>query len=90
MQDMPEIAEISKHVMIEESKQGFNIELTDQNGSSMFPEASKEPYERPAGWCNGSRRRSRRCPIGYRFQVITVTLMREAPPMPVNLKPGNH
>src|SRR6478672_10322992 len=46
MQDMPEIAEISKHVMIEESKQGLNIELTDQNGSSMFPEASKEPYER--------------------------------------------
>jgi chemotaxis protein MotB len=32
--------------MIEETKQGLNIELTDQNGSSMFPEASKEPYER--------------------------------------------
>jgi chemotaxis protein MotB len=46
MQDMPEIADISKHVMIEESKQGLNIELIDQNGSSMFPEASKEPYER--------------------------------------------
>jgi len=46
MQDMPEIAEISKQVMIEETKQGLNIELTDQNGSSMFPEASKEPYER--------------------------------------------
>ena len=46
LQDMPEIAEISKQVMIEESKQGLNIELVDQNGSSMFPEASKEPYER--------------------------------------------
>ena len=46
MQDMPEIAEISKHVMIEESKQGLNIELMDQNGSSMFPENSKVPYER--------------------------------------------
>ena len=46
MQDMPEIAEISKQVMIEETKQGLNIELVDQNGSSMFPEASKEPYER--------------------------------------------
>jgi chemotaxis protein MotB len=32
--------------MIEESKQGLNIELMDQNGSSMFPESSKEPYER--------------------------------------------
>ena len=46
MQEMPEIAELSKHVMIEETKQGLNIELIDQNGSSMFPEASKEPYER--------------------------------------------
>jgi chemotaxis protein MotB len=46
MQTMPEIAEISKQVMIEETKQGLNIELVDQNGSSMFPEGSKEPYER--------------------------------------------
>jgi chemotaxis protein MotB len=46
MQDMPEIAELSKHIMIEETKQGLNIEIMDQNGSSMFPEASKEPYER--------------------------------------------
>ena len=43
---MPEIAEISKQVMIEETKQGLNIELVDQNGSSMFPEGSKEPFER--------------------------------------------
>jgi chemotaxis protein MotB len=46
IQSMPEIAEISKQVMIEETKQGLNIELVDQNGSSMFPEGSKEPYER--------------------------------------------
>ena len=46
IQNMPEIAEISKQVMIEETKQGLNIELVDQNGSSMFPEGSKEPYER--------------------------------------------
>ena len=46
LQDMPEIAEMSKHIMIEETKQGLNIEIVDQNGSSMFPEGSKEPYER--------------------------------------------
>jgi chemotaxis protein MotB len=46
LQDMPEIAEISKHIMIEETKQGLNIEIVDQNGSSMFPDGSKEPYER--------------------------------------------
>ena len=44
MQDMPEITELSKHLMIEESKQGLNIEIVDQNGRSMFPEGSKEPH----------------------------------------------
>ena len=43
---MPEISEISKHVMIEETKEGLNIEIVDQDGRSMFPEGSKEPYER--------------------------------------------
>lgn len=46
MQDLPEIAEVSKHIMIEETKQGLNIEIVDQNGASMFPEGSKEPFER--------------------------------------------
>src|SRR4030081_1338077 len=47
LQDMPELTEISKHIMVEETKQGLNIEIVDQNGRSMFPEGSKEPYERP-------------------------------------------
>jgi Membrane MotB of proton-channel complex MotA/MotB len=46
MQDMPELTEASKHVMIEETKEGINIEIVDQDGRSMFPEGSKEPYER--------------------------------------------
>jgi chemotaxis protein MotB len=46
LQDMPELTEISKHIMIEESKEGLNIEIVDQDGRSMFPEGSKEPYER--------------------------------------------
>ena len=46
LQAMPEVAELSKHIMIEETKQGLNIEIVDQNGSSMFPDGSKEPYER--------------------------------------------
>src|SRR6185312_8638674 len=45
LQDLPELAELSKNVMIEETKQGLNIEIVDQNGRSMFPEGSKEPYE---------------------------------------------
>jgi chemotaxis protein MotB len=46
LQDMPELTELSKHIMIEETKQGLNIEIVDQNGRSMFPEGSREPYER--------------------------------------------
>ncbi len=46
LEDMPELAELSKHVMIEESKEGLNIEIVDQDGRSMFPEGAKEPFER--------------------------------------------
>ena len=46
LQDMPEITEVSKNIMVEETKQGLNIEIVDQDGRSMFPDGSKEPYER--------------------------------------------
>src|SRR5436309_9666426 len=46
LQDMPELTEISKHIVIEETKEGLNVEIVDQDGRSMFPEGSKEPYER--------------------------------------------
>ena len=46
LQDMPELAEVSKHIMVEETKDGLNIEIVDQDGRSMFPDGSKEPYER--------------------------------------------
>jgi chemotaxis protein MotB len=46
LQDMPELAEASKHIMLEETKEGLNIDLVDQEGRSMFPEGSKDPYER--------------------------------------------
>jgi len=46
LQDMPELTEASKHVMIEETKEGLNVEIVDQDGRSMFPEGSKDPYDR--------------------------------------------
>ncbi len=46
LQDMPELTEISKHIMFEETKQGLNLEIIDQDGRSMFADGSKEPYER--------------------------------------------
>ena len=44
--DLPELTEASKRIMIEETKEGLNIEVVDQDGRSMFPQGSKEPYER--------------------------------------------
>ena len=46
LQDMPEIAQASKHIILEETKQGLNIEIVDQDGRSMFPDGGKQPYER--------------------------------------------
>ena len=46
LQEMPEITEASKHIMVEETKQGLNIEIVDQDGRSMFADGSKEPNER--------------------------------------------
>jgi chemotaxis protein MotB len=45
LQDMPEITEISKNVIFEETPQGLNLEIIDQNGRSMFADGSKVPYE---------------------------------------------
>ncbi|MBL4876879.1 MAG: OmpA family protein [Cohaesibacteraceae bacterium] len=44
-QEMPEITELSKHIIVEENEKGLNIQLVDQDGRSMFPEGSKYPYE---------------------------------------------
>jgi chemotaxis protein MotB len=46
LQDMPELTEMSKHIMFEETREGLNLEIVDQDGRSMFPDGSKEPYER--------------------------------------------
>ena len=46
LQDMPELTEISKNIIFEETPQGLNLEIVDQNGRSMFADGSKVPYER--------------------------------------------
>ena len=46
LQDMPELTEISKHVMFEETNQGLNLEIVDQDGRSMFADGSKVPNDR--------------------------------------------
>jgi chemotaxis protein MotB len=46
LQDMPELTEISKNVMFEETNEGLNVEIVDQDGRAMFADGSKVPYER--------------------------------------------
>jgi len=43
---MPELTEISKHIMFEETNLGLNLEIVDQDGRSMFADGSKVPYDR--------------------------------------------
>jgi chemotaxis protein MotB len=151
LQNMPEITEASKHIMIEETKQGLNIEIVDQDGRSMFADGSKfpndrtrkilqkiapalkempyrvsitghtatsripprpgyGPWELSADRANAVREilAAEGLPSGNIFQVagkadsdplfpdnpalspnrrVTITLMREEPPVPVNLRP---
>jgi chemotaxis protein MotB len=46
LRDMPEILDISRNVIIEETKDGLDISLVDQDGRAMFPEGATYPYER--------------------------------------------
>lgn len=44
--ELPEIAERSDSLLVETTPEGLHIQLVDQEGRSMFPEGSSEPYER--------------------------------------------
>ena len=80
LQDMPELTEASKHVMIEETKEGLNIEIVDQDGRSMFPEGGKEPYERTRKVIEKIAAPLRATP--YRIAVTGHTSTSKLPPQP--------
>jgi chemotaxis protein MotB len=46
MQDMPELAELSKQVLIDQTPEGLRIQLVDQEGRSMFDPGSVKPNDR--------------------------------------------
>jgi chemotaxis protein MotB len=46
LQKMPDIAELSNNIMIEQTEEGVNVSLADEDGRSMFPEGSTRPHER--------------------------------------------
>jgi chemotaxis protein MotB len=46
MQDMPELAELSKQIIVEQTPEGLRVQLVDQEGRSMFNEGSAAPNDR--------------------------------------------
>jgi chemotaxis protein MotB len=46
MQDMPELAELSNHVLIDETPEGLRIQLVDQEGRPMFDPGAVVPNDR--------------------------------------------
>ncbi|TCR63069.1 flagellar motor protein MotB [Bosea sp. BK604] len=46
LQKLPEIAELSRNIVIEETKEGVDVSLVDEDGRSMFAEGSVRPYDR--------------------------------------------
>ena len=46
MQSLPELAELSKHVLVDQTPEGLRIQLVDQEGRSMFEPGAARPNER--------------------------------------------
>ncbi|PZU83857.1 MAG: chemotaxis protein MotB [Chelatococcus sp.] len=46
LESKPEIAELSRNIVIEQTKEGVNVSLVDEQGRSMFPEGSVKPHDR--------------------------------------------
>lgn len=44
-QDLPDIAALSRNVVVEPTAEGLDIVIADQQGRAMFPEGSKYPFE---------------------------------------------
>jgi chemotaxis protein MotB len=80
LQDLPEINEISKHIIVTESLEGLNIDIVDQEGRSMFPEGAKEPYERTRMIVAKLAEQIRKMP--YRIMISGHTSASKLPPKP--------
>jgi chemotaxis protein MotB len=46
MQSMPELAELSKNIIIDETPEGLRIQLVDQEGRAMFNQGATQPNDR--------------------------------------------
>ncbi len=80
LQDLPEITEVSKHIVVTETMQGINIDIVDQEGRSMFPEGAREPYDRTRRIVTKLAEQIRKMP--YRVSVTGHTAASKQPPRP--------
>ena len=62
LQNLPEIAELSKNVVIEQTRAGLNVSLVDQDGRAMFADGSTRPYDRARRILDGLAPTIRRLP----------------------------
>ncbi|MAI89655.1 flagellar motor protein MotB [Ponticaulis sp.] len=46
IENLPEIAELSRHLLVDQTPEGMRIQLVDQEGRSMFEPASAQPNAR--------------------------------------------
>ena len=71
-QAMPDITEIADNLLVEETEEGLNIQIIDQEGRPMFPEGSKYPYRADARRPSPPSRRScSSCPTRSRISGHT-------------------
>jgi chemotaxis protein MotB len=80
LQSMPDISDLSKHIMVEEGREGLNIEIVDQDGRSMFPDGGKEPFERTRQLIKKIAPQLKAMP--YRVSIIGHTASSTIPPKP--------
>jgi len=80
LQEMPEITEASKHIMLEETKNGLNIEIVDQDGRSMFRDGEKDPVERTRKLIQKMAPALKAMP--YRIQIVGHTSSSKVPAKP--------
>jgi len=78
-QALPEITELSQHILMEEDEDGLHISLVDQDGRSMFPEGSKYPFETTRLVLAQMAPVLRQFP--YRLQITGHTSSSTAPPL---------
>ena len=46
LQDLPDIDDLSKNIIVEDTKDGLNVSLIDQDGRAMFGRGSSQPFDR--------------------------------------------